>query len=67
MFVPSKYDTLAGINAAPRSNDPAFHVSIIHNGSDGSSIPIPRLPIVIAPKQQPVHLYSALVFIEIRW
>lgn len=41
---------LAGKKAAPRSNEPALQLSIIHNGKDGSSIAIPKLPIVIEPK-----------------
>lgn len=49
IFVPIRYDILAGKNAAPRSNEPAPQLSIIHNGSDGSSVAIPKLPIVIEP------------------
>lgn len=39
----------AGRKAAPLSKELAPHVSIIHSGNDGSSIAIPRFPMVIAP------------------
>lgn len=57
IFVPIRYDTLAGRKATPRSNELACQDSIIHNGNDGSSIAIPRFPIVIDPKnyQKTLH------------
>ncbi len=56
---------LAGRKAAPRSNEFACHDSIIHNGSDGSMIAMPKLPIVIAPSQILIIFLDYNVFKEI--
>ena len=49
-FVPTRYEIEAGRKAAPLSNELAPQDSIIQSGSDGSSMAMPRLPMVIAPE-----------------